>query len=199
MSPGLRLSFTGKSPVRIAGPCVSMRMPTIFAVSRAALRMRGTMARTQSWGAWLMLSRKQFTPVSMRLRSISGDSVAGPSVAMIFVLRMMFETLMCPASAVHPRMRSHRARRGRLRQDRRPGTGGASLIAVRKIRRVACERGVAAQRGRCEKTRNADLPQSPPVHRGAPCCRSCDVARRYPARRGEVAESPHRRGVRGWR
>ena len=47
------------------------------------------MVRTQSCGAWLMLSRKTLTPASISARSLSGDSVAGPRVEMILVFRMV--------------------------------------------------------------------------------------------------------------
>ena len=77
------------SPVRMAGPCVSIMMPTNFFRAADWVRMSGTTRRTQSCGACDMFRRKMFTPASMSLPIISAESVAGPSVAMIFVLRRL--------------------------------------------------------------------------------------------------------------
>ena len=52
------------------------------------LRMSLTTVRTHSWGAWLMLRRNMFAPAKIKARSLSGESVAGPSVQMIFVFVM---------------------------------------------------------------------------------------------------------------
>ena len=46
-----------------------------------------TTRRTQSCGAWDMFRRKMLTPASISLPIISAESVAGPRVEMIFVLR----------------------------------------------------------------------------------------------------------------
>ena len=51
-------------------------------------RMRGTIMRTQSCVAWLMFSRKILAPASIIACKTSADSVAGPRVQMILVLRM---------------------------------------------------------------------------------------------------------------
>ena len=51
--------------------------------------MSATTRRTQSCGACDMLRRKMFTPASMSLPIISAESVAGPSVEMIFVWRRL--------------------------------------------------------------------------------------------------------------
>ena len=53
----------------------------------AAARMSLTTRRTQSWGAWDMLSRKTLTPASTSLPIISAESVAGPRVDTILVRR----------------------------------------------------------------------------------------------------------------
>src|SRR5260221_11369467 len=53
----------------------------------AAERMSCTMRRTQSCGACDMFRRKTSTPRWISWLSISGESVAGPSVAMILVFR----------------------------------------------------------------------------------------------------------------
>ena len=52
-------------------------------------RIEGTIFLTQSWLAWLMLSRKMLTPARIISRRRSGVSEAGPRVAMILVLRRM--------------------------------------------------------------------------------------------------------------
>ena len=52
------------------------------------LRMSFTTVRTQSCGAWLILRRKILAPAKIKARSLSGESVAGPSVQMILVFRM---------------------------------------------------------------------------------------------------------------
>src|SRR5262249_31341552 len=54
----------------------------------AAARMSFTTRRTQSRGACDILRRKTLTPASISRPSISGESVAGPRVAMILVRRM---------------------------------------------------------------------------------------------------------------
>ena len=56
--------------------------------SEDMLRIFFTTVRTQSCGAWLMLSRKILAPARIRARSFSGESVAGPRVQMILVFRM---------------------------------------------------------------------------------------------------------------
>lgn len=47
-----------------------------------------TMVRVQSCAPWDILRRKMLTPAAIILRIISGDSVAGPRVAIIFVFLM---------------------------------------------------------------------------------------------------------------
>ena len=51
-------------------------------------RTRGTISRTQSCFAWLMLSRKASVPARIIFSMISELSEAGPSVQMILVLRI---------------------------------------------------------------------------------------------------------------
>src|SRR6476646_3110209 len=97
MSPGFRCRSVLTSPVRMAGPWVSMRMATARPSSSAMERMRGTISRTQSCCAWLMLSRKTLAPSYTNCRSVSGFSLAGPSVQMILVLRI--GTVNRPAKA----------------------------------------------------------------------------------------------------
>src|SRR6266446_3408468 len=52
-----------------------------------AERMPATTRRAQSCGAWDIFKRKRFTPAAIIRAIISGESVAGPKVAMILVLR----------------------------------------------------------------------------------------------------------------
>src|SRR6266571_7061439 len=73
----------------MAGPCVSIMMPTETCRTLAAARMSRTTRLTQSCGACDMLSRKTLTPESMSWPIISDESVAGPSVAMILVRLML--------------------------------------------------------------------------------------------------------------
>src|SRR5947199_5819078 len=88
MSPGFRCRSVLRSPVRMAGPWVSIRMATARPSSSAMERMRGTISRTQSCCAWLMLSRKTLAPSCTNCRSVSAFSLAGPSVQIILVLRI---------------------------------------------------------------------------------------------------------------
>src|ERR1041384_5049195 len=60
--PGLRSSDAGRSPVRMAGPCVSIMMPAERLRFRVAARISPTTRSTQSCGACDMLRRKTFTP-----------------------------------------------------------------------------------------------------------------------------------------
>ncbi len=46
-----------------------------------------TRSRSRSFGRWLILRRNTSAPASKSLAIISGDSEAGPKVAMIFVRR----------------------------------------------------------------------------------------------------------------
>ena len=72
----------------MAGPWVSIMMAMLADVWRATSRMRGTTVRTHSWVPWLMFNRKTLAPAAMRRASTSGESVAGPRVQIILVLRM---------------------------------------------------------------------------------------------------------------
>ena len=70
-------------PIRIFGPWRSCRMPIGRPTSRSRARMA---ACTLAWSAcvpWLKLRRKVSTPARNRAFSISGLSVAGPTVATI--------------------------------------------------------------------------------------------------------------------
>src|SRR5213082_1856424 len=87
-SPLFNSNGACRAPVRMAGPCVSSRIPTGRRSSSASRRTRGTISRTHSGAAWLMLKRKTSAPFAMSCRSMSLFSVAGPSVQMIFVLRI---------------------------------------------------------------------------------------------------------------
>src|SRR4051812_11331284 len=90
MSPGFKLSLVFRSPVRIAGPWVSRRIATGREISAATCRIRGTTWRTHECFAWLMFRRNTSAPAVINCRSVSAFSVAGPSVQMIFVLRITF-------------------------------------------------------------------------------------------------------------
>ena len=83
---GLEVQRDAKSPVRMAGPWVSIRMPMCAARGGSA-RMSLNTRRTQSCGAWDMFRRKTLTPASMSLPIMSAESVAGPSVETILVVR----------------------------------------------------------------------------------------------------------------
>src|SRR6187402_3254873 len=71
------------------GP-VRSKSTAMFAFRAAAwLRTRFAISAAHSCLAWLMLRRKTLVPSSMSFPIISSDSVAGPKVMMIFVLRDM--------------------------------------------------------------------------------------------------------------
>ncbi len=72
----------------MAGPWVSIMMPTDIWRAVAASRIAATTRRTQSCDECDMLSRAIFMPASINLPIISAESVAGPRVATIFVLRI---------------------------------------------------------------------------------------------------------------
>src|ERR1043166_4176495 len=63
-------------------------MPIDILRATAASRMFDTTRRTQSCDECDMFSRAIFMPASIILPIISADSVAGPRVATIFVLRI---------------------------------------------------------------------------------------------------------------
>src|SRR5688572_14497465 len=77
----------------MAGPWVSIRMPTATPRALAAARTSLTTRRTQSCVACDMFRRTMLVPESISFPIISAESVAGPRVAMIFVLRICERTI----------------------------------------------------------------------------------------------------------
>jgi len=86
-----RSSSTGSVanlPSRISGPFVSNRMATVLPSSPAACRMLRMLLPWVSKSPWEKLRRATFMPASINFLSISGESLAGPMVQTIFVLRI---------------------------------------------------------------------------------------------------------------
>ncbi len=82
-----RLPFSNL-PRRIFGPWMSWRMATGTPTFFAARRMRFTRRRCWSCVPCEKLSRATFMPARMSSSMISAESEDGPSVQMIFALRM---------------------------------------------------------------------------------------------------------------
>src|SRR6266568_4253820 len=74
-------------PVLIFGPCRSARMPIDFPRRCAALLPRSMTTPFSAFEPWEKLRRNRSTPALISLSICSGAELAGPSVAMILVLR----------------------------------------------------------------------------------------------------------------
>jgi hypothetical protein len=75
-------------PTRILGPCKSCRMPIGRPTFSSSARMEAWTLAWSSWVPWLKLSRNVSTPARKSASSISGDPLAGPTVATILARRV---------------------------------------------------------------------------------------------------------------
>lgn len=73
-------------PIRIFGPGRSAMMATRRPVAVAAARIREMLAAWLAKSPWEKFSRATFSPARISRSNISGESEAGPMVAMILVL-----------------------------------------------------------------------------------------------------------------
>jgi hypothetical protein len=81
-------------PVLILGPDKSCRIATSRPARAAAARTRATVAPCVSWVPCEKFRRMMSVPAAMSVSSTASESLAGPTVAMIFVCHVESESIM---------------------------------------------------------------------------------------------------------
>ena len=138
-APGRRHP-SGNAPARIFGPGRSASTPTGRPTRRATSRTVASRSRCSSTVPWLRLSRTTSTPARTIASSRAGSSLAGPSVATIFVRRVTDAYLVvrwssCSSTTIVDRLTSPPWLTSRP-PIRPPGCGPPRRLAVAVARRA---------------------------------------------------------------